>query len=628
MRFTVNPSNGRLRIAQQIALRDADGRRLTGLPNLAVAGGNASTAHNDEIPIDLKGNVLGLDRLGGDFEGIAIDADGSFWMCDEYRPAIYHFNPHGVLLARYIPVGAHAAAGLPVPAVGVAGTLGIEALPAVIAQRRQNRGMEAIALRDGKIYGFVQSPARNPASLSNGTLNAMRNVRVVELDPATLATRQFIYIMDNPPGGGDDSRADKIGDAVATPEGFLVIERDDDSLPSGDDPATITKKIYAFTLAGATNVNDLDSLRVGGKSIDQMSSEELIAAGVTPIAKTLEVDLVAAGYADVQKVEGLALLDDGRLAVINDNDFQVAGITIDNAAGTFTRNADYIPEDTVLGLIDRPGLDASDRDSRIHIHPWPVFGMYQPDAIDTYSVRGRSYFVTANEGDARADWPGFNEEARVSALTLDPTAFPDAAALKNNANLGRLNVTRALGDTDGDGDHDALYTLGGRSFAIWDDLGNLVFDSGSQLERLTALAYPTLFNAGHAPGDASLDNRSDNKGPEPEAVALGRIGDRTYAFIGLERIGGVVAYDVTNPYAPVLMDYLNTRAFSGDPEAGDVGPEGIVFIPAQESPTRQPLLALTSEISGTVSLYALETERSWKRRFGWWWKPQWKQGWR
>jgi hypothetical protein len=146
---------------------------------------------------------------------------------------------------------------------------------------------------------------------------------------------------------------------------------------------------------------------------------------------------------------------------------------------------------------------------RINIRPWPVFGMYQPDTIASYRVEGRDYFVTVNEGDAR-DWTGFAEEARVSALTLDPVAFPDGATLKASANLGRHTVTRALGDVDGDGDHDALYTLGGRSFTIWSDKGKLVYDSGSSLERITSIAIPSLFNAGH--DDPAFDSRSDNKG--------------------------------------------------------------------------------------------------------------------
>src|SRR5262249_30447052 len=153
---------------------------------------------------------------------------------------------------------------------------------AVIAQRRQNRGMEGIALRDGKVYAMVQSPARNPATLANGALNAMRNVRLVELDPLTLATRQFLYIMDNPASlGTDDTRADKIGDMAATPEGFLAVERDDDSAPATD-LSRITKKVYAFSLDGATDVTGRDGVYdVGGtlKSLDQMSAAELAGIG-------------------------------------------------------------------------------------------------------------------------------------------------------------------------------------------------------------------------------------------------------------------------------------------------------------------------------------------------------------
>jgi Esterase-like activity of phytase len=391
------------------------------------------------------------------------------------------------------------------------------------------------------------------------------------------------------------------------PEGFLVLERDDDAVPAADLGA-ITKKIYAFNLTGATDISGRDGVfDVGAgvmKSLDQMTNTELSASGVVPIAKTLNVDLASAGFAGVQKVEGLALLGDGRLAVINDNDFQVAQITIDSSTGTFASAPGYMPESTTVGLISRPGLDASDRDSRINISPWPVLGMFEPDAIASFKSRGHTYLVTANEGDAR-DWPGYTEEVRVgsSTVALDPTLFPNATVLKNTANLGRLNVTKAQGDLDGDGDYDVLFTLGGRSFSIWSAGGKIVFDSESALERITSSANPARFNAGH--DDSSFDNRSDNKGPEPEGLAIGEIGDRIYAFIGLERIGGVVTYDITNPQAPLFVDYVNNRTFTGTPEAGDLGPEGLLFIPAQSSPTRRPLLVVTNEVSGTVTTYSL-----------------------
>jgi hypothetical protein len=293
--------------------------------------------------------------------------------------------------------------------------------------------------------------------------------------------------------------------------------------------------------------------------------------------------------------------------VINDNDFTVAQIAIDTATGTFTRAPGYLPEPETLGIISVPGLDASDRDTAINIRDWPVLGMYEPDSIAAFSHRGRSYFVTANEGDAR-DWPGFGEEARVGSLTLDATAFPTGATLKNNANLGRLNVTKTLGDTDGDGDYDALYTLGGRSFSIWASDGTQVFDSEADLERIVAAEHPAKFNASN--DNNNFDDRSDNKGPEPEGLAIGSIDGRRYAFIGLERDSGIAAYDITSPSAPVFADYVSNRDFSvmdlTSPEAGDLGPEGLLFIAGESSPTRQPLLVVSNEISGTVTTYALQ----------------------
>ena len=348
IRFELDPRDGDLAFTERIPLATQTGRPLTGLSNLSIPGGTANTPYNDEAPADLFGNVLPHDPLGGDFEGMAVDPrDGSYWLVDEYRPSIYHFHKNGRLKDRFVPVGTAAAAGMP------EGTFGTEVLPAVLAQRRINRGFEAVVVRDCKLYAFMQSPLRNPATLSNGNLNAMRNVRVVELDPGTGATRQFIYVLDNPvPVSAADSRADKVGDAATLADGsFLLIERDDDAIDS-DPLETIHKKVYRFALDGATDVSGFPDL-IGGKSMDQMTVEELAAAGIAPIAKTLHVDLAAAGYNAVEKVEGLAVLDDDTIAVINDNDFTVGDVTLDTATGTFVRNSE--PEPIVLGLVRTEG---------------------------------------------------------------------------------------------------------------------------------------------------------------------------------------------------------------------------------------------------------------------------------
>ncbi|MEA3277210.1 MAG: choice-of-anchor I family protein [Pseudomonadota bacterium] len=252
------------------------------------------------------------------------------------------------------------------------------------------------------------------------------------------------------------------------------------------------------------------------------------------------------------------------------------------------------------------GIDASNRDDAINIANWPVRGMYQPDAIGTYRYKGRTLIVTANEGDSR-DYDGFSEEERVKDLMLDPTAFPDATALQADENLGRLKITTANGDTDGDGDFDALYAYGARSFSIRTARGKLLYDSGDDFEQITAAQIPADFNSTNDEND-SFDNRSDDKGPEPEGLTLGKIEGRTYAFIGLERVGGIMVYDITNPNDVTFVQYINTRDFAGDPvagTAGDLGPEGLTFIAEDDSPIEEPLLAVASEVSGTVTTYVI-----------------------
>lgn len=258
-------------------------------------------------------------------------------------------------------------------------------------------------------------------------------------------------------------------------------------------------------------------------------------------------------------------------------------------------------------------LDVSNKDDAINIANWPVKGMYQPDAIASYRFRGRTFIVTANEGDSR-DYDGFSEEERVKDLVLDPVAFPHALALQADENLGRLKTTTVNGDIDGDGDFDEIYSYGARSFSIRNAFGKLVYDSADDFERITADLIPDHFNSTNDDND-SFDNRSDDKGPEPEGVTVGKIEDRTYAFIGLERVGGIMVYDITNPHKVSFVDYLNNRDFSqpaesekgvSNPLAGDLGPEGITFISEEDSPIEEPLLVVGNEVSGTTTLYLID----------------------
>jgi 2',3'-cyclic-nucleotide 2'-phosphodiesterase (5'-nucleotidase family) len=273
-------------------------------------------------------------------------------------------------------------------------------------------------------------------------------------------------------------------------------------------------------------------------------------------------------------------------------------------------------------------FDGSDRDGASNaalakIDTFPVLGMYLPDGISSYKVGNQTYFVTANEGDARADWGAANnEETSVGSgsYNLDPTNFGGAArvtALKANTGIGRLTVTKLFGDNNADGLFDTIFAFGGRSFSIWNgSTGSLVWDSKDEFERKTLAAYPSNFNANHSSN--ALDNRSDNKGPEPESVTIGKILDSTYAFVALERIGGIMIYNITNPNSPYFVQYINTRNFAVSPSqanlatVGDLGPEGIVFIPRNESPNGKDLILLSNEVSGTVAVFQVNSRSAYQ----------------
>ncbi len=268
------------------------------------------------------------------------------------------------------------------------------------------------------------------------------------------------------------------------------------------------------------------------------------------------------------------------------------------------------------------GLDPSDRDGGVAIETWPVLGLQQPDGIESYEAGGETYLVTANEGDAR-EWGDYTEAVRVKDLGEDgaPGLCDDspAAGLTADDQLGRLNVSIASGLSD-DGDCiEELHAFGSRSFSIWTTDGELVFDSGEEFERVVAAVLPEHFNSNHS--ESNLEGRSDDKGPEPENLTIGTVGDRTYAFIGFERVGGVIAYDVTDPADASYVGYVNHRDFGVSAEedieaapddaaarevldaAGDLGPEGLEFVSAEDSPTGSALVVVGNEVSGTTTFF-------------------------
>ena len=365
---------------------------------------------------------------------------------------------------------------------------------------------------------------------------------------------------------------------------------------------------YTLDPEGSVSIIDISdgvnsaTVTTAGFSAFNAQAEILKAAGVrifgagATVAQDLEPEYIA--VSKDSKKAWISLQENNAVAVLNISSGQITQI---------------LPFGFKDWSFSNNGLDASNRDNAINIDTYAnLFGMYQPDAIAVFEAFGRQYLITANEGDAR-DYEGFSEEKRVGKLTLDPEAFPNAGELQQDEVLGRLKVTNALGDTDSDGDFDELYAYGARSFSIFRYAPSgleLVFDSGDQFEQIIAAVLPEDFNSDNDENN-SFDSRSDDKGPEPEGVTTGTIKGHTFAFIGLERIGGIMVYDVTTPAAPKFVQYINTRDFSGDPEsgtAGDLGPEGLIFIPESQSPNGKPLLVVAYEVSGSTSIYEINAD--------------------
>jgi len=368
-------------------------------------------------------------------------------------------------------------------------------------------------------------------------------------------------------------------------------------------PADITAGKSAIDPDGSVSIidiSDLTHISVTTASFDAAnvgSITDLKDEGVRLFASNTGFETTT--LAQDLEPEYISISPDGKTAFVTLQENNAIGI-LDIATGTFT---DIVP----LGLKSFLGLpfDGTDRDgagntTSINLQSdQPVFGQRMPDSISSFTgADGNTYYIIANEGDDREDFIAPDETARLSTLDLDDTLFPNESTLKTNAEIGRLTVSNAPGnngDTDGDGDIDQILTYGARSFSILNADGTLVFDSGSHIEQFVALGG--LYTGAGGTGLFD-DTRSDNKGPEPEGITIGHIGDKTLAFVGLERGGGgVMVYDITNPQNVSFVQYLRN--------AGDESPEGLTFVSSEGSPSDQALLVVTNEVSKTVSLFTM-----------------------
>jgi len=273
------------------------------------------------------------------------------------------------------------------------------------------------------------------------------------------------------------------------------------------------------------------------------------------------------------------------------------------------------------------GLDSSDRDNKIDIVARNIQGMYLPDAIGTVDAGGNTYMVTANEGDAReyACLLGGTDPSKVEAEDSRLADVADTtvdSTFKGSGIAGRMKVTQfSPANISGEVIRSTTkvkdaYSFGTRSFTVWkSNLNNgvfpadLVFDSGDAIERIIAQERPRFFNADWNTRSGFInaaESRSTSKGPEPEGLAIGKAYGRTWMVLALERDNGLMLYDMTNPVKPMFRQYINTSIPGGDilvGSAGDVSPEGVLFLEAAQSPTGKPMVVVSYELSGTVAFF-------------------------
>ena len=429
---------------------------------------------------------------------------------------------------------------------------------------------------------------------------------------------------------------DKVG---FSPDGKYAVVANEGE-PNDDysvDPAgtiTVIDVSGGFDIATAATA-DFTDFNAGGSK--ELTGPVRISAKAESVAQDLEPEFIAfsadsmTAYATLQENNAVAIID-------------LASAEVTTVLGIGFK--DY-------GL---PGneIDASNKDDGVNLNSWSIFGTYMPDGFDAYDVNDVTYLVTANEGDGREYVSDATDEAdcttqggflfdegdcfhyldEIRVKDLDASQFTEDLVAKLGADfqdqdkLGRLKVITDLGLEDASACttlattgqpiafpeetpvagcvYENLYSFGSRSFTIWDtSTGRAVFDSGSDMERITAQQLGGSFNASNDSNDG--DDRSDDKGPEPEAVEIATINDNTFAFIALERVGGVMVYNITNPQNAQFVQYINPRDFTVADDvveanmAGPLGPEDLKFITQDDD----MYLLVSNEVSGTLSVYSV-----------------------
>ncbi|MDZ7787208.1 MAG: choice-of-anchor I family protein [Halofilum sp. (in: g-proteobacteria)] len=488
----------------------------------------------------------------------------------------------------------------------------------------------------------------DPVTDVGGTVDGVNSVAVssngivaAALEDATATNdgRVAFYSVDPASGGitfEGSASAGPLPDMVAfTPDGNTLLVANEGEVP--EDSGNDELRDFAADVPGSISVIDLSG-GVGSASETRLGFADFNSGGVRAgeLPDGVRINPNASSVANDLEPEFITVAEDGSRAVVSlQENNALAEIDLSGAGASIARIVALGTKDHGLGF---NAMDASDDDGTctamdpacINIKARAnVAGLYMPDGIDTFMADGSTYVVTANEGDGRGedtDECAIKDDAGGS-LNLDANVFP--MSVQADAELGELTVScddinqdqAFAGDTDADGNIEQLLSFGGRSLSVVELGTGVIGDTGDGFERITAHldrfgSTPFTFNDDNDDDSPERDTRSDAKGPEPEGVVTTTLSGRTYAFVGLERVGGIMMYDVTNPRLPRFVDYINNRDFTVDgadlesgavglDQAGDWGPEGLVFIAAADSPNGQDLLVVGNEVTGTTTVYSV-----------------------
>ena len=374
-----------------------------------------------------------------------------------------------------------------------------------------------------------------------------------------------------------------------------------------DDPATTAKEDTDYLKAsdpeGGVSIVDLTNpaapvVKFAGFkqfNVAQMKAKGIaVSSVVNNVAKDFEPEFITAvdnkyAYVTIQEANAIGKLD-------------IEAASFESVTRAFESKLSVTARDT------------SDRDSGAGPRNYAnVVGASQPDAIASFKVGSGHYFVTANEGDAR-EYTCLNDDQRASSLKVDTRRFPNWSTLSASAALGRAKVNPTIGDRDGDGDIDTIHLRGSNSMTMYRN-GIALWDSGELLDQIQITAFGVAnINGSHSlSSDKSTMNyvgqdRSDDKGSEPEGVAVGMVGNTRVAILGLERMTALAVFDITQPRSPVFQEWLQMLPAKATP-AKDVkhwSPEGIVFVSADKSPSGKALIITSYELSGSISIHQIE----------------------